>query len=88
MLKMAEQNKKALDMRRIEPLWSLSGTQTQIFFLDFVEISNRLTLQIARILFFPLDRQTTDGVITKEHTPTCWLGEPISLGCVAVENTE
>ena len=39
-------NKKVLDMWRIEPLWSLSGTQTQIF-LDFkvtVEFSNSLTL--------------------------------------------
>ena len=37
-------------MQRVEPLWKLSGTHTQIFFLDLnvtVEVSNRLTLQIS-----------------------------------------
>ena len=57
-------NKKKLEMRRIEPLWSLSGIHAQIFLNIFnviVEISSRLTLQISRLQFFSLDRQPTDG---------------------------
>ena len=45
-------NKKELKMRRIEPLWTLSGIYT---FLDLnvtVKVSNRLTLQISRFQFF------------------------------------
>ena len=48
-------NKKKLEMRRIEPLWSLSGIHAQIFFYIFnviVKISSRLTLQISRLQFF------------------------------------
>ena len=40
-------NKKELHMRRMEPLWQLSGTHPDIFFFDFnvtVVFSNRLTL--------------------------------------------
>ena len=36
-------NKKELEMWRIEPLWSLSGTHTLIFNV-IVEFSNRSTL--------------------------------------------
>ena len=53
-------NKKKLEMRRIEPLWSLSGIHVQIFHV-IVKISSCLTLQISRLQFFSLDRQTTDG---------------------------
>ena len=45
-------NKKKLEMRRVEPLWSLSGTHSPIFFYIFnviVEISSRLT---SRLFFF------------------------------------
>ena len=58
-------NKKELKMQRIEPLWKLSGTHTQIFFLDLnvtVEVSNRLTLQISRFQNFSLDRRRTEPI--------------------------
>ena len=53
-------NKKELKMQRIEPLWTLSGTQD--FFLDLnesVEVSNRLTLQMSN---FSLDRRRTKPI--------------------------
>ena len=87
-------NKKELKMQRIELLWTLSGTHTQIFFLDLnvtVEVSNRLTLQISRFqnCFTGQTPDRTNCLTPLAHTRRRVIRKSCVVDCIKmVDDTE